>query len=97
MYTKIPNTQCNGWARISFDDCKQKCMNNALPNSCDGGEPSKNCTFAVWDGPNSWTPGRCHLAENGCTNEDLSHESQLKIWKRIGESKFMNIFKSKIF
>ena len=64
-------------------------MNNALPDSCDEGEPSKYCTFAVWYDNPDWTPGWCHLAEDGCTNEDGGGGggSPDKIWKKTGETK----------
>ena len=35
VYTQIPDTSCKGWSRTSFDDCKQKCINNDMPDSCD--------------------------------------------------------------
>ena len=35
MYTQISDTKCKGWSRTSFDDCKQKCINNDMPDSCD--------------------------------------------------------------
>ena len=37
VYTLIPDTKCKGWSRTSFDDCKQKCINNDMPDSCDKG------------------------------------------------------------
>jgi hypothetical protein len=85
VYTKVPNTQCDGWARTSFDDCKQKCIDNALPDSCNGGDPPKNCSFAVWDDNPHFPPGWCHLAETVCKNENISHGAQVKIWKKTGD------------
>ena len=35
VYTQISDTKCKGWSRTSFDDCKQKCINNDMPDSCD--------------------------------------------------------------
>ena len=43
MYTQIPDTNCKGWSRTSFDDCKQKCINNDMPDSCDRGYGNMGC------------------------------------------------------
>ena len=88
MYTKIPNTQCDGWAYTSFEDCKQKCINNALPESCDSGESSKNCAFAVWDDNADFAPGWCQLAEDGVCNKENTQPwgEQVKIWEKTGKT-----------
>ena len=40
-------TICNGWHSLSFLECRQKCINNELPN---GGcvNPANKCAHAVW-------------------------------------------------
>ena len=88
VYTNIPNTQCDGWAYTSFEDCKQKCINNALPEFCDSGQSSKNCTFAVWDDNPDFPPGWCQLAEDGVCNKENTQRwgEQVKIWEKTGKT-----------
>ena len=63
-------------------------MNNALPDSCDGGEPSKNCTFAVWDDNPDFPPGWCQLAEDGICNKENTRRwgEQVKIYEKAGKT-----------
>ena len=88
VYTTIPNTNCAGWAYTSFEDCKQKCINNALPESCDSGESSKNCAFAVWDDNSQFAPGWCQLAEDGVCNKENTQTwgAHLTIWEKPGKT-----------
>ena len=48
MYTQISDTKCKGWSRTSFDDCKQKCINNDMPDSCDKGYGNIGCRISKW-------------------------------------------------
>ena len=57
---------CDGWPNVSFDDCKQKCIDNELPNSgCIN--PANKCAYAVWSDNPDWPPGWCQLADINCT------------------------------
>ena len=87
MYTTGPNTNCDGFAYTSFEVCKQKCINNALPESCDSGESSKNCAFAIWDDNPGFPPGIgwCQLAEDGVCNEE-NYPPTYKIWEKTGKT-----------
>ena len=68
VYTKIPNTPCDGWEQTSYEDCKKKCNNNELPSGCVEGYPT-SCKFVFWHDNPDWQPGWCHLAEDGCMSQ----------------------------
>ena len=60
---------CNGWP-VSFEECKQKCRNNELPDGCDN--TFNKCAYAVW------SHGRCQLADINC---ELTAKATAITWK----------------
>ena len=71
---------CDGWARVSLDDCKKKCSNNESPGNCQKGHA---CRYVIWDPNPDWLPGWCHLASDSCNivldgNPYSMHELWLK-------------------
>jgi len=85
VYTKIPNTPCDGWAKTSLEDCKKKCINNELPSDCSEGKPTSGCKFVFWHDNPDWQPGWCQLAEDGCMTQSEynsnSYDSYI-IWEK---------------
>ena len=88
VYTKIPNTPCDGWAKTSLEDCKKKCINNELPSGCSEGKPTSGCKFVFWHDNPDWQPGWCQLAEDGCMTQSEynsnSYDSYI-IWEKPGK------------
>ena len=73
MYT-TNQSLCDGWSRVSFEECKQKCRKNELPDNCKIDEPLKSCAYAVWiqDGNKFFPPGWCQFAEINCELKDFN-------------------------
>ena len=78
-YTK---NGCDGWARVSLEDCKRKCSINESPSNCENGE---TCRYVVWHANPWWLPGWCHLASDSCnivSDENDSPPAELWIKNR---------------
>ena len=93
VYTHVNgNATCDGWQGLSFLECKQKCINNELPNGCNN-KPSNGCSYANWYSITKW----CHLAKEGCVLENgvdgaITWKQTSKYWnfssvckQRLGE------------
>ena len=60
LYTRSGSKDCDGWKGISLDDCKLKCIRNAMPS---GKCPIKNAQCSYVHYKHGWG---CHLADNTC-------------------------------
>ena len=80
FYTLTSDSKCNGWSGISYEACKQKCVQNELPSSCknhpDVTVPSSGCGFASWNKQANW----CHLIGNNC---EISENSDRNVWEKL--------------
>ena len=92
VYTRNPDHihKCDGWSRVSFEECKRKCQRNELPVGCDqiknplNEKPVSGCAFAVWDDNSDWAPGWCQLADDSCV---LSEKFTGKVWRNPNHGK----------
>ena len=41
-YTRKENSKCDGWSKVSLEDCKRKCDSNELPIKCAGSLAANN-------------------------------------------------------
>ena len=73
---------CDGWSNLSFEQCKQKCLNNDLPNGCNN-KPVSGCSYATWYPETRW----CHLANELCV---IENEHGATLWKNpnIGKATY---------
>ena len=78
---------CDGWDYTSLEECKQKCLNNEVPEGCNETEiESINCKYVIWDenvfGNEKGLPGWCELSDNTC--EIITYRTEL--WKKKDET-----------
>ena len=80
VYTHVNGSAtCDGWHSLSFLECRQKCINNELPNGCTN-KPSNGCSYANWYSKTKW----CHLAKEGCVLENGVQDGAI-IWKKTSK------------
>ena len=68
VYTRIDGTDCDGWMKMSLNECKEKCTKNEIPTTCP--DSNRNCSFIIWDDNPDWPPGWCQLADSSCEIND---------------------------
>ena len=72
IYTDPEGDICpnGGWLDITFDECKEKCIRNELPEGCNIVKPPDGCAFAIWKstrcGHFQKCVGNCKLANSYC-------------------------------
>ena len=50
IYTKPNDINCNGaWYKITYDECKEKCRRNELPDCEECEKPKDGCRFAIYE------------------------------------------------
>ena len=51
IYTMPSNINCGGaWYDINYEECKEKCRKNELPNEChDCVRPKDGCKYAIYE------------------------------------------------
>ena len=80
IYTVTPDSKCDGWSGISYEECKKRCKQNELPSSCknhpDVKVPLSGCGFASWTKQTSW----CHLIGNDC---EMLESSDHNVWEKL--------------
>ena len=84
FYTSSLNG-CDGWSDISFEDCKEKCVNNEIPASCMNQVPPEGCAYMDY----SERSRQCHLAGNNCT---MSEKEGGIVWGKYEPGKFIHLF-----
>ena len=76
---------CDGWSEISYEECKEKCVNNEIPASCKTPEvQSESCAYMDYHEISRW----CHLAGNGCI---MSKKEGAIVWEKYEPGK-LNYF-----
>ena len=77
IYTDPEGDICpnGGWLEIMYDECKEKCIRNEIPDGCEIDKPPGGCAFAVFTGTSPWDyPGKCRLANSHCIMDDGNYE-----------------------
>ena len=59
LYTYV-HIKCNGWSDISFEDCKQKCLKNEIPENCTTSKSNPECHLIQYVHSSGW----CHHSES---------------------------------
>ena len=81
IYTDPEGDICpnGGWLDLTFDECKEKCRRNELPEGCNIVKPPGGCAFAIWRSTRCGQNcvGKCKLANSQC----IMDKGPQQIWE----------------